>query len=138
MSTAAPDDLQRKQPERSLGELIGTMTEDVSTLVRKEVELAKAEISEEMGKARTAAIGFAGAAIAGLYAGFAFVLAIGWLLAEATEPWVGFLVVAVVLGIVAALLAKRAQQEVQGIDLAPEQTIETMKENAQWLSEQKS
>jgi hypothetical protein len=136
---SAPEpELEPKQPDRSLGELIGAMTTDLSILLRKEVELAKVEITEEAQKAKAAGVGFAGAAASGLYAGFALVLALGFLIAELTPTWVGFLLVAIAFGVAAALLAKKGQEQLATVDPAPEETIETMKENAQWLSEQRN
>ncbi|MCU1371662.1 MAG: hypothetical protein JWO77_2856 [Ilumatobacteraceae bacterium] len=126
------------QGERTLAELVGTMTEDVSTLMRKEVELAKEELRVEATKAKKAGVGFGGAAASGLYAGVALVMALGFLLDEIMPLWLAFLIVAVVLGVVAAVLAKKGQQELKQLNPAPEQTIETMKENAQWLNERKS
>jgi F0F1-type ATP synthase assembly protein I len=131
-------ELPAAQGERSLSELVSAMTEDVSTLLRKEVELAKEEMRVEAAKARKAGIGFGGAAASGLYAGVALVLALGFGLDELLPQWLAFLLVAVVLGIVAAVLAKKGQRELQQLHPAPEQTIETMKENAEWLSEQRS
>jgi hypothetical protein len=132
------DDLEPKQPDRSLGELVASMTQDLSTLVRSELELAKTELSEEVRKAKTAGMGLAAAGGAAMGAACALVLAAGFLIAEVTPTWVGFAIDAVVLGVAAAVLAKRGQRQLATVDPAPEQTIETMKENAQWLSEQRS
>lgn len=130
--------MEPAQGERSLSELVSVMTEDVSTLMRKEVELAKEELRIEARKAGKAGAGFAGAGASGLYAGVALVMAIGFGLDQLMPLWLGFLILAVILGVVAALLAKKGQQELQELNPAPEQTIETMKENAQWLSEQRN
>jgi F0F1-type ATP synthase assembly protein I len=124
--------------QRSLSELASVMTEDLSTLMRKEVELAKEELRVEARKAGRAGAGFAGAGISGLYAGIALVLALGYGLDQLMPLWLGFLIIGLILGAVAAALAKKGQQELQDVNPAPEQTIETMKENAQWLSEQRN
>lgn len=126
------------ESDRSLAELVSTMAEDISTLMRKEVELAKEELRVEARKAGKAGAGFAGAGASGLYAGIALVMAIGFALDEVMPLWVGFLILAAVLGFVATALAKKGREELQDLNPAPEQTIETMKENAQWLSERKS
>lgn len=124
--------------DRSLAELVSAMAEDVSTLMRQEVELAKEELRVEARKAGRAGVGFAGAGASGLYAGIALVMAIGFALGEIMPLWVGFLILAAVLGFVATVLAKKGREELQDLNPAPEQTIETMKENAQWLSERKN
>jgi F0F1-type ATP synthase assembly protein I len=130
--------VEPKQADRSLGELVASMSQDLSTLMRKEVELAKEEIRVEVRKAGKAGTGFAGAAASGLYAGFALVLAIGFLLDHVLPTWAAFLIVAVVLGGAAAVMAKKGQQEMQQVNPTPEKTIQTLKEDAQWLSERKS
>lgn len=131
-------DLQPKQPDRSLSELIGTMTEDVSTLLRKEMELAKEEMKVEAKKAQKVAIGFGGAAGTGLYAGFALVLTLGFALDAFLWQWLAFLIVTVVLGAIAAVLAQKGKKELDELNPKPEATIQTLKEDAQWLSEQKN
>ena len=131
-------DQQPLRPERSLGELLGEMSEELSTLFRQEVELAREELKEEGRKVGRAGSRFGGAAVAALYAGFALVLTLGYLLATFLPEWVGFLVVTLVLGAIAAVLGLRGKKEAQAIQPAPEQTIETLKEDAQWLSERRS
>lgn len=131
-------DLQPKQPDRSLSELVGTMTEDVSTLLRKEMELAKEEMKVEAKKAQKVAIGFGGAAGTGLYAGFALVLTLGFALDAFLWQWLAFLIVTVVLGAIAAVLAQKGKKELDELNPKPEATIQTLKEDAQWLSEQKN
>ncbi len=126
------------RPERSLGELLGEMSQELSTLFRQEVELAREELREEGRKVGRAGSRFGGAAAAALYAGFALVLTLGFLLATFLPEWVAFLVVTLALGAIAAVLGLRGKKEAQAIDPAPEETIETLKEDAQWLSERRS
>ena len=130
--------VEPKQADRSLSELLSSMTTDLSTLMRKEVELAKEELKGEVRQAGKAGAGFGGAAASGLYAGFALVLAFGFLLDHVVPTWAAFLIVAMALGLVAFALAKKGQRELQTLDPKPEQTIQTLKEDAQWLREQKS
>jgi F0F1-type ATP synthase assembly protein I len=126
------------QDERSLSELVASMSQDLSTLVRKEIELAKEETRQELRKAGRAGVSAASAAGLALYAGTALLMALGFLLGRVMPTGLAFLLVAIVLGAVAAVLAKKAQRDAADINPAPEQTIETMKENAQWLTERKS
>ncbi|MCU1497066.1 MAG: hypothetical protein JWM47_1019 [Acidimicrobiales bacterium] len=127
-----------KQADRSLSELVSDMGQDLSILLRKEMELAKEEMRVEAKKATKAGQGFAGAAASGLYAGFALVLTLGFLLDVFLPTWVAFLIVTLVLAAVAAYFAKQGQAEMKKLNPKPEQTITTLKEDAQWLSEQKS
>jgi membrane protein implicated in regulation of membrane protease activity len=64
-------------------------------------------------------------------------VAVSLLLIElGVAPWLAFLLVALVVGVVAALLIQRGRAELQKADLAPRQTIETLKEDAEWAKEQ--
>jgi MFS family permease len=115
------------------GELVKQLAEQTSTLVRKEIELAKAELSER-GKAAGAGAGIlGGAGIVGLLAAGALTAFLILLLAEAMDAWVAALIVAVVYGAGAALLALNGRQRIkEGMPPAPEQTIESVKEDVQW------
>lgn len=129
---------QPLRPERSLGDLLSDMSQDLSTLFRQEVELAREELKAEGRKVGRAGSAFGGAAVAALYAGFALVLTLGFALATFLPESVAFLIVTLVLAAIAAVLGLRGRKEVQAIEPAPEQTIETLKEDAQWLSERRS
>jgi F0F1-type ATP synthase assembly protein I len=124
--------------ERSLPELLSELTGDMTRLFRDEVELAKEELKQEGRKAGQAGAAFGGAAVIGLLAGVALVLFLGFALDSFLPTWLAFLIVTIVLGAVAAVLGMQGRTKVQEIDPAPEQTIETLKEDAQWLSERRS
>lgn len=124
--------------ERTLPELLSELTGDMTRLFRDEVELAKEELKQEGRKAGQAGAAFGGAAVVGLLAGVALVLFLGFALDSFLPTWLAFLIVTIVLGAVAAVLGMQGRTKVQEIDPAPEQTIETLKEDAQWLSERRS
>jgi F0F1-type ATP synthase assembly protein I len=130
--------VEPKQPERSLGELIGDLGRDISNLVRQEIELGREEISAEVSKASKAGAAFGGAAGVAFFAAFALVLAAGWGLAAVMPTGLAFLIVAIVLGAIAAVLALRGRKQMQEVEPKPEQTIQTLREDAQWLKEQRS
>jgi uncharacterized membrane protein YqjE len=116
--------------ERSVGELIFDVSEKVSTLVREEIELAKAEISEKVGKIlRGSAVGVA----AGIFAFLALILVmegIAWLLNEEVfnNAWAGFFIEAAVFLLIAAGAGYFAYRSVQaGAPPVPEQAIEEAK-----------
>jgi uncharacterized membrane protein YqjE len=118
-------------PEPTLGELVAGMTADVGTLVRKEMELAKAEIREE-AKTTGKAAGMLGAAgIAGHFALFFVSMALAWGLTEIMPEGFAFLLVGVLYAIAAAVLATKGKERMQAVR-PPEQTIETVKEDVQW------
>jgi F0F1-type ATP synthase assembly protein I len=127
-----------RQADQSLAELVGTMSQDISTLMRKEVELAKEELRAEAKQAGKAGQGFAGAAVAALYTGVALVLTLGFALDTALPTWAAFLIVTIVFAGVAAVLAQWGRTELKRVDPKPEETIATLKEDAQWLNEQRN
>ncbi|HYI61696.1 MAG TPA: phage holin family protein [Acidimicrobiales bacterium] len=126
------------RPERSLPELLGELSQELSTLFRQEVDLAKEELKIEGRKAGRAGAAFGAAAVVALLAGIGLVLTLGFALDEVMPTWLAFLIVTAVLGAAAAVLAQRGRAEAKALDPAPEQTIQTLKEDAQWLSERRS
>lgn len=111
----------------SLGQLLGEVTKDISTLFRQEVELAKAELTASAKKAGKGAGMFAGAGVAGLLALVFLSVALWWGLGFLTGLVWSAIIVAVIWGIVAAILAMRGKKEFEEIEGAPK-TVETLKE----------
>jgi Putative Actinobacterial Holin-X, holin superfamily III len=119
--------------ERSVPELITRLTSDLSTLVREEVELAKTEVRVEAKKAGKAAGKLGAAAVVGLIAALLLSWALAYLIALVLPTWAGFAIVGVVYAIVAAVLAKGGQKQLNTVDPTPRQTVETLQEDKQWL-----
>ncbi len=94
--------------------------------------------SSGISKAGRAGAAFGAAAVVAFFAAFALVLAAGWALAALLPTGLAFLIVGLVLGAVAAVLGVRGREQVRTIKPKPENTIETLKEDAQWLKEQRS
>jgi uncharacterized membrane protein YqjE len=121
----------------SAGDLVRRLSEDVSTLVRQEVELAKAELAEKGRKAGRGAGMFGGAGLFGVFAFAALTTAIILVLAEGMDAWLAALIVAVVYGAVAGVLAITGKQSIEEAGPPqPEQTVETIKEDVQWAKSQ--
>lgn len=124
--------------ERSLGELFSQLSQDVSTLFRQEVRLAKIEVSQiatEAGK--QAGIIGAGGAIA--YAGFLALLAALILgLSEFMAAWLAALIVGLVVAGIGYFIAQKGINDLKNVNPAPENTIQTIKEDGQWLKQQVS
>ncbi len=97
---------QNDAPERTLGQLVADATHDLSSIMRSEIALAKAEIGAD---AKKAGLGAALFAVAGLFAFLALILlliaAAYGLVAAGLDPWLSFLIVAGVLLVLAAILA---------------------------------
>jgi uncharacterized membrane protein YqjE len=122
---------------QSTGDLVKQLSEQTTTLVRKEIELAKAELSEK-GKVAGQSAGMLGAAaLVGLLALGTLTAFILSLLNEAMEFWVAAFIVTLIYGAIAAFLAMRGRDRMkEGMPPAPEQTVETVKEDVQWAKSQ--
>jgi hypothetical protein len=123
--------------DASLGELFSDLTTDLSGLMHDEVELAKVELKQEIGKAGRAGGMFGGAALAGYMTIVLLSFAAAWGLAELMAVGWAFLIVAVLWGVAGAVLYLRARDQLRTVDLKPEQTIVTLKEDVQWAKNQK-
>ena len=122
---------QMSQP--SAGELFKQLSEQTTALVRKEIELAKAELAVKGKRAGMGAGMFGGAAGLGLYALGALTACLILALATAVAPWLAALIVAAVYGAIAAVLALRGKANVaQAAPPVPEQATESVKEDVQW------
>jgi hypothetical protein len=132
MSTHETNDLR----ERPIGEVASQLTHDLSLLVRQEMELAKAEMRQK-GKVALPGLGMIGAAgVVALCAAGALTAFVVLVLATFLDGWLAALLTALLLGGAAALLAVLGKKRVEDAGTPiPEQTIETVKEDAQWMKE---
>jgi uncharacterized membrane protein YqjE len=118
--------------DRPIAELVKDLSSQTSTLVRKEIELARAEL-EAKGKVAGKGAGMlAGAAVAGLLALGALTAGLIALLDDAIATWVAALIVMVLWAVVAAALAKAGQSALRRATPPAPQTVETVKEDIQW------
>lgn len=113
-------------PKQSLGDLIGEVTRDFSTLMRQELELAKAELRESATRGGKGAGMFGGAGVAGHFTLLFLSIALWWGLGELVGNGWSALIVAVLWGIVAAVLAVMGRKEFKSIRGMP-QTVQTAK-----------
>jgi hypothetical protein len=124
--------------EASLGEVAKQLTTDMSTLVRQELALAKAELAQKGKEFGAGGALVGGAAVAGWMALLALTLCLVFLLALVMPTWVAALIVALVWGAAAAVLGIRGRDRIRaGAPPVPEQTIESVKEDIQWLKNRK-
>lgn len=124
--------------DRSVGQLLGDVTRELQALMRKELELAKAEAKEEMQKAAAAGKGFGVAGLMGYLALVMLSFAAAWALTAIMPTGWAFLAVGVVFGLVAAAMALRGRRKLQEFHPVPDETVETLKEDVQWLKSRKS
>ena len=122
-----------QQDNRSLGELFGDLAQNTGTLVRQEVELAKTEMTQKATRVGKD-IGFllAGGAVA--YAGFLAILAaIAIGLGQLGVPWwIAALLVGLVVAGIGGFLVMRGLSALRQETAVPQQTIDTLKEDAEW------
>lgn len=122
------------QSDRTLGELFSELSQQTSTLIRQEMALARTEMTQkaaQMGRdAAFIGVGGALAYAATLTAVAAIVLV---MVRFGVEAWLAALLTAVVVGGVAAVLIRSHAQKLQRQTLTPDETIDSVKETAQWL-----
>jgi hypothetical protein len=116
-----------KADSTSLGDLLGEVSRDISTLMRQEVELAKAEAKESATKAGKGGGMLAGAGVAGHFVLLFLSVALWYALGELMGLGWSAVVVAVLWGIIAAVLASMGRKELKAIKGMP-QTVETVQE----------
>ena len=129
--------MTQPRDERSLGELFSDLSRETTTLVRQEVQLAKAELTQSATEAaRGIGMLVAGGAVA--YAGLLFLLlAVVFGLIEAgVDAWLAALIVGLVVVAISAVLVLRARESLKPANLAPRRTVETLKEDQEWAKEQ--
>ena len=125
-ASAMVSEASRDVSRASVGELIGEVTRDMSTLMRQELALARAELKQEAGRAGKAAGAFGGAGVAGhfvllflslaVWAGLSTVMAAGW----------AALLVALVWAAIAGLLYTMGRSSMRQVDPTPQRTVETL------------
>ncbi len=114
------------ETERTLGQLVASASKDVSTIVRGEIDLAKAEIRSAAQLAGKGAGMLAGAGLFALYGLGLLLTAIAWgLVAAGLATWLSFLIVAVVLFIIAGILALVGRRALNRANLRPQQAIDS-------------
>src|SRR5262245_53315128 len=118
--------------ERSIGSLVKDIVGNLRQIIRSEVRLAKAEVTEELTKARRAVICLvAGAVLATMAFGFLLLGAV-YLLAHVFQPWVAAGLVALAVGVIGGALVAIGATQLKRVSLPPPRTITSVQENIQW------
>ncbi len=112
----------------SVGQLFGELAKDLSTLMRQEVALAKAEVQAEAKKAGKGAGMMAAAALAGFLTVLFLSNALWWALANVMDEGLAALIVAVLWGIVGAIAFSMGKKKLQQVNPKPERTVDTLSE----------
>jgi uncharacterized membrane protein YqjE len=134
-----PDDpSQPIEPEQSLGDLLGRVSQDFSELVSTQVELAKVELQDEIAAAGRAAGILTGGVLCAVLAVVLLSFAAAWGLSELLPEGVAFLIVGAVYAVAAAVLVPKGKQRLSRVRPVPEKTAETVREDVRWAREQMS
>lgn len=122
--------------DRSLGDLFSELARETSTLVRQEVDLAKTEMSQKASRVGKD-VGFLAAGGMVAYAGLLAILAGVIVVLDTFLPlWLAAILVGLVVAVVGYFLIKKGLDALKKEDVAPRQTIETLKEDGQWIKDQ--
>src|SRR4051794_38060681 len=134
-----PDNIEvQVESQPSISSLVGGIINDAQQLIRQEVALARKEIQEELGKAKSAAVSMAAGLALAVVGGLLLCQMLVYLLQDLTglPLWGCFAIVGGTFLLLAVVLALVARNMVGRIDVVPRQTVETMKENVQWIKSQ--
>jgi uncharacterized membrane protein YqjE len=131
-------DPTRPSDDRSLGEIVGDVASDLSTLVRQELDLAKTEMKQEATRAGKGAGMLAGAGVAGHLVLLFISLALMFLLDNWMTLELAAVITAVLWLIVAGILAMNGKKKLEKTNPALPETQRSLKEDAQWAARQKS
>jgi uncharacterized membrane protein YqjE len=134
---AAPRDPDALR-DQSIGDLLRQLSEETSTLVRQEMALARAELTEKGKRAGTGAGMLGGAGIAALLTLGTLTACLILVLNEFMDAWLAALILTVVWAAVAGVLALQGRNRVQDATPPAPQTVETLKEDVEWAKTRKS
>jgi len=128
--------VQRTRENQSVGELLGDLYRGVSQVISLEIELAKTEIGQKASRVgKNVGLLAAGGAIA--YAGFlALLAAIIAALATFMYTWLAALIVALIVLAIGGVLVMSGLKTLQQESVAPQRTLDTLKEDKEWMTDQ--
>lgn len=120
--------------DRSIGELFSDLSQQTAELIRQEMRLAKAELSEKLSDVGRHAMMVAAAAVFGLAALMAVTAAIVLLLIDlGVQPWLSAVITAAAMAAIAAVLAQSGISALRKKSIAPVETMHSLRETTQWL-----
>ena len=124
----------------SIPGLIRGILDDLRTLIREEIELARVELRQRAGRAKSAAISLAVAAIAMTLGGAFLLIAIALGISDLLNwpAWAGFLAVAIVMAGGGLVALGAGRKEIRHFHAVPEETVSSVKENSAWIAKRMS
>jgi VIT1/CCC1 family predicted Fe2+/Mn2+ transporter len=117
---------------RSIGDVVSDIVADLQQIMRAEVRLARTEIREELAKMRSGATLLMTAGVVGVLGLALLLMAAVFALATIWPLWASALAVGVAVAIIGALLGSAGLHRFRAVQLPPQKTVETVKENIQW------
>jgi hypothetical protein len=126
--------------ERSIGELFGQLTQDMTLLVRQEIQLARTEMSDKLSRFTTNLVSVLSGGFVAYLGGLALVAALILAVRDLANISLALsaLIVGAVLAIVGYVMLQKGVKELKRVDLAPRRTVETLKDDVQWAKEQRT
>jgi uncharacterized membrane protein YqjE len=121
---------------RSIADVLQDILTKVQAIIRSEVRLAKTEVTEEVTNAGRAAGVMAAGVVTGLFTAWLLLLTSLFALAIVMPMWGAALLLFVIMAVVTAVLLAVGKKRFKTVQVTPEKTIETMKENVEWVKSQ--
>lgn len=122
--------------DRSIAEVLQDILRNLQAIIRSEVRLAKTEVREEIGKAKSAGLLVGAGAVCGLFATFFLLLTIVYALATVLPYWAAALIVTLLLAMGAGIVLSAGLKQFKRVNPVPDKTVESMKENVEWAKQQ--
>jgi hypothetical protein len=126
--------------DRSIGELFGQLSQDMTLLVRQEIQLARTEMSDKLSRFTTNLTAVLSGGFVAYLGGLALVAALILAIRDLANISLALsaLIVGAVLAIVGYVMLQKGVKELKRVDLAPRRTVETLKDDVQWAKEQRT
>lgn len=123
------------EPRESFAELLVELADQSATLVREEVSLARQELRENFRQIRPPLLVLALGAASAIFSGLALLAALILALSQYWKPWQAALAVGAGMAVIAGMMMAIGLGQMKQARLKPEQTLETLEENKEWLKE---
>jgi hypothetical protein len=126
--------------ERSIGELFGQLTQDMTLLFRQEIQLARTEMTDKVSHVTTNLVSVLAGGFVAYLGGLALVACVILALRDLANISlaVSALIVGAILAVIGWVMLQRGLKEMKRVDLSPRRTVETLKDDVQWAKEQRS
>jgi hypothetical protein len=124
--------------ERTFGELLGQLSQDLTLLMRQELQLAKTEISEKISRATSDAVLLAAGGLVAYAGALALVAGIILVLNQVMglAAWLAAVLVSLALGIIGFVMVRGALRNLKRIEPTPRRTVKTIEDGIEWAKEQ--